>query len=56
MSTAMDVDVPVENASAVIATGDKKPRFEVKKVSTIELIESQSMLWHMVHTDTGRNY
>lgn len=35
MATAMDVDVPVEKSSQAIITVDKKPRFEVKKVSQL---------------------
>ena len=34
MATAMDVDPLVDSSSKVVATGDKKPRFEVKKAST----------------------
>jgi hypothetical protein len=33
MATEMDVDPPAEKSSRVVATGEKKPRFEVKKVS-----------------------
>lgn len=32
MATVMDVDPKTESSSTVVTTGDKKPRFEVKKV------------------------